>query len=930
MRMPLPFTHGGDIPWSNDTYGSLETFESVVVMRGRLKRHDELDGKEYNPNVQSHVLSHRAMMTANLSSKRPDVFVGRKAELEEVRKRLLSPECQLLTVIGLGGSGKTRLAVEAARDLANHFQDGIVLVGLQQLSRSDLLVQTIAQALSLTFYGEDETETQLFKYLSDKSMLLLLDNFEHLLASAPILSEILAYAPMVKILVTSREALNVQEEWLYPLKGMNIPLSTYATSWQDYDAVQLLLYHARRVQPAFDPDQEHDSISRICAMTAGLPLAIELAASWLKGLTGTQVAAAMQNNLDFLSTTARNTEERHRSMRAVFEQSWKLLSEDEQRVFARLSIFLGGFDSAAANQVAEAPFSVLAGLAEKSMVQVVSSDRFAIHEMLRQFGLEKLAAFGETEATYTHFSGYFSQRMAQQEAALKELDQMEIMRSIERDFDNVRLAWEWAIEKQLGNHLHTMLNSLYLFGLLGGRNVEVLLMFQQHLEQIAFDRPLYGRMLVRRWGFLHWWWRQDFDEALANIEQAMTIAQAEDNPFEIAFCHLIAAYALIGKSRFTEAVSHLETGQALFEQLDEPYYVCWVLHRLGVAYGFLNEREKEVAYTEQSLMLARQTHNRFALFICLFYLGADHFLRGNFMKGKRYGTEALDFAVATGHQCQIAHAEGLIALCAFYEGDYSTCLASAERSRSVVRDVLPLIIEPYSLSLLVLLACLREDYDEAVRLTELGNQHPPNLLGFQLSYWAFAVLECGLGDPKEARIYLQKMIDLSDAEEYSALIFGMVPCTAYVLADTRPEKAVELISWVHAYPETSLDWARQWPLFDRLQSQLQASLDTQSFQTHWDIGKTVSFEAMDLFIQNEFHTSNGVVIEGLDQKLLTARESEILHLIAAGMTNPQIAAALVIGVGTVKTHTLNIYRKLEVTNRTQATVRAQELGVLDI
>jgi predicted ATPase len=158
----------------------------------------------------------------------------------------------------------------------------------------------------------------------------------------------------------SRQALSLREEWLYPLKGLAAPPSVYATSLEDYEAVQLFLSHARRVQPHFDLASQHESIIRICMMTAGLPLAIELAASWLKGLSVTHIAQEIQRNLDFLSTTTRNVEQRHRSMRAVFDQSWTFLSEEERLIFSRLSVFAGGFDREAAEQVADASFSSLA------------------------------------------------------------------------------------------------------------------------------------------------------------------------------------------------------------------------------------------------------------------------------------------------------------------------------------------------------------------------------------------------------------------------------------------------------------------------------------------------------------------------------------------------------------------------------------------
>src|SRR5262249_26174023 len=163
-------------------------------------------------------------------------------------------------------------------------------------------------------------------------LLLLLDNFEHLRDGIILIDTMLAYAPGLKILVTSREPLDLREEWLYPLKGLSTPPSVYVTALEDYEAALLFLHHARRIQPSFDPVIEHEAIVCICILTAGLPLAIELAASWLKGSSAVQIAHEMQRNLDFLATTARNVEERHRSMRAVFDQSWSLLAENERRI----------------------------------------------------------------------------------------------------------------------------------------------------------------------------------------------------------------------------------------------------------------------------------------------------------------------------------------------------------------------------------------------------------------------------------------------------------------------------------------------------------------------------------------------------------------------------------------------------------------------
>ncbi|MDQ2997924.1 MAG: tetratricopeptide repeat protein, partial [Chloroflexota bacterium] len=267
------------------------------------------------------------------------------------------------------------------------------------------------------------------------------------------------------------------------------------------------------------------------------------------------------------------------------------------------------------------------------------------------------------------------------------------------------------------------LNGLYLFGFLGTRYRETITIFQNTLDQSAVDAPLRGRLFARRWGYMQWWYQADYQEALTSIEQALTVAIAENNQFEMAFCQLMAAYALISMDRYADALPHLETSKAPFEALDEPYYICWVLHRLGHVYSNLNNPKKGIEYTEQSLALARSSHNRVALVICLYNLGSDYILDSDYVKGHYYGAEALHVATETGHQCQIAHALSLLALYAFFQGEYPTSRDYAERSRAIIEDITLLVFQPYSLSLLILLACLREDYAEGVLLNELGKRH---------------------------------------------------------------------------------------------------------------------------------------------------------------------------------------------------------------
>jgi ATP/maltotriose-dependent transcriptional regulator MalT len=473
-----------------------------------------------------------------------------------------------------------------------------------------------------------------------------------------------------------------------------------------------------------------------------------------------------------------------------------------------------------------------------------------------------------------------------------------------------------------------MLNGLYLFGFLGTRYREAITLFQATLDQPAVAAPLRGRLLARRWGYMQWWYQASYQEALAQIEQALAIALAEHDTFEIAVCRLMAANALLSMDRNAEAIPYLEASKALFEALDEQYYVCWVLHRLGHVYSNLNDPAKGTKYTEQSLALARVTHNRVALVICLYNLGSDYILESDYVKGQQYGTEALHVATESGHQCQIAHAWSLLALYSFFQGDYPTSQDYAERSRTIIEHTPMLVFQPYSLSLLILLACLREDYAEGTRLKELAKRHSTSKMDFQIHYWALAALSCGIGSPADVRGYIQKMLRLADSAVSAVTIVWIIPCVAYAILETNPEQAVQLLAWVFAYPGIALEWAYHWPLLGRLQAQLQAMMDRDSYRMHWEKGEALSFGTINSYLEHEFCNASAVGADSEQHQLLTAREREILGLMAVGMTNPQIATRLVIGAGTVKTHTLNIYRKLEVANRTQAIMRAQEQGLL--
>src|SRR5258708_1984208 len=298
----------------------------------------------------------------------PTSFIGRSQELDEISPLQDDPSCRLLTLVGSGGIGKTRLAVEVASHKRDVFPDGRFFVPLAPLNRADDILTAIAAAMPFCFQQDNRSlHEQFFAYLSEKHaqrVLLVMDNFEHLLDGVDIVSEILATTTSLKILVTSREVLNLQEEWVRQITGLAYPNREDGEPIADYSAVQLFMDRARRVRGDFDLAEGSGSVVEICRLVEGMPLAIELAVGWLKTLSPADIAHEIRHNFDILANRSRNLPERHPSIRSVFSPSLRLMPENGSDGFQKLSVFRGGFTREAAEGVAGASLPPLAGLVD--------------------------------------------------------------------------------------------------------------------------------------------------------------------------------------------------------------------------------------------------------------------------------------------------------------------------------------------------------------------------------------------------------------------------------------------------------------------------------------------------------------------------------------------------------------------------------------
>jgi predicted ATPase/DNA-binding SARP family transcriptional activator len=437
-------------------------------------------------------------------------FIGRETALDGLQQRLADPEVRLITIIGPGGIGKSRLALALAeRQLrprppatqpATSFADGVYFISLAPISSAETIAQTIAEGVAFALSSAEEPAVQLLTYLRHKQMLLVLDNFEHLLAGSELVSQILQAAAGVKILITSRERLNLANETLWPISGLNFAKLASVDEALAYDAVRLFMQRARLVRPDFAlRAEELPHLERILQAVWGMPLAIELAASWLNMLSMAEIASELSHSLDLLESELRDTPGRHRSMRLVFDRSWERLDAEQQVLFKTLAIFRGGFTREAARQVTGASLRMLAGLVNKSLLtSQPDTGRYELHELLRQYALEQLASdpAAKAAAQQAH-AAYYAAFMQQSWADLRSSQQQAALAELEQDIENIRGAWRyWLAERNSAELLKFMDSFWFVHEIRGWHHAGIALF----AEAAAQPRPVPGddaAMLVR-------------------------------------------------------------------------------------------------------------------------------------------------------------------------------------------------------------------------------------------------------------------------------------------------------------------------------------------------------------------------------------------------------------------------------------------------
>jgi predicted ATPase/DNA-binding CsgD family transcriptional regulator len=755
-------------------------------------------------------------------------FVGRKKELAEVRRLL--EDTRLLTLTGAGGCGKTRLALAAADELVETFEDGAWLVDLAPLADPSLLPQAVASTMGVREQpGRSLTET-LSNYLASKKVLLVLDNCEHLVeACAELAESLLRSCSELRVLATSREALGVAGEVARPVPSLSLPdlrRMPNIESLPRYESARLFIERTEAVKPAFAlTEQNAPSVAKICYRLDGIPLALELAAARTKVLSVEEISERLDDCFGLLTVGSRTALPRHRTLHATMDWSHDLLPEQERALFRRLSVFAGDFTLEAAELVcagedlqSDEVLNLLSHLVDKSLVLVAEQDgeaRYRLLETVRQYGREKLSDLGEEGQLRERHAGYCLKLAEEAEPELKGEGQVAWLERLEQEHDNLRAALRWLLERGESSEKAARLGwALWLF----------------------------------------WWIRGHFAEGRRSMEQALS---AEGSAAMPASAQAKALYVegtmACGQGDQRSAEVLLEESAALFRELGDRRGVAYALGSAAVVAITQEWYERVIVYSEEATELFLEV-------------------------GDKWGAAPMLGCSAVGW---------------LNRGDHRRARSLAERGLALCRETGDKHGTSIALLTLAGVAQAERDYEHARDLFEEG-----------------LTVSAELGNEADIVHCLEGLATVAGAEGRmvrAARLWGAA------------EALLEKIEAVYTYvPDRSIN---------RSQVAARSQIDEAAWGAAWAEGRTMTPEQAIEYALEQEAAPEPAAPETYPAGL-SAREAEVLRLVATGLTNAEVAKELFLSSRTVDWHLSSIYRKLGIHSRAEATRFASEHGLL--
>jgi predicted ATPase/DNA-binding SARP family transcriptional activator/DNA-binding CsgD family transcriptional regulator len=802
--------------------------------------------------------AHQHNLPAALTS-----FVGREQQLVELKRELAMT--RLLTLTGAGGCGKTRLALEVAKDLVGAYPDGVWLVELVGLSEPPLVVQTVAMALGVQEQPNRLLADTLVEALRGKNMLLVLDNCEHLIDTAAHLVDVLLTAcPHLRILATSREALGVAGEtnWRVPsLSAPDVRQPITVEQLEGYESARLFVERARRRSPAFVPSPSNaHAVAEICRKLEGIPLAIELAAGRVKVLSAEQIAQRLEDSLKLLSAGDRTAPPRHRTLGRTLDWSYELLPELERRLFERLSAFAGGWTLEAAEVVGAGEdiergdvLDLLSRLLDKSLVATESGERtvlrYGMLEPVRQYARERLEASGKAEEVRCQHASFYLELAKEAEPKLIGPQQRLWLDRLEREHDNLRAVLSWSLE--CGDDLGLrMAGALWRFWYARGYLSEG----QRWLEEVL-ARSGSAPALVQAKAFRGLGWlaeaQGDHERASAAYEKSLRIYRSAADEAGVAASLGGLGSVALSQGDHERATALLEESVTLLWKSRKERDVASVLNTLGALASYKGDQARAMSFFEEALKLSRKAGDVQAIAVSLSNLGLTKLLHDDPERSTALLEESLALFREVGDDLDIAICLTNLALAALLEGDH-------ERVTGLVVEGLGLIQKA--------------------------------------------------GDKQRVADCLERMAGVAGAR-------GQAPRAARLWGAAqalREEMGVPLPVDERKVLEPYLAAAR-------------SQLEKGSWEAALIEGRAMTAErAVEYALsgEQEARTTTSGPKESLASEKwagLSRREREIALLVARGLTNRRIASKLVISERTVEHHVANILRKLDLRSRAQIT-----------
>jgi predicted ATPase/DNA-binding CsgD family transcriptional regulator len=842
-------------------------------------------------------------------------LIGREQEVTTACTLLRRPYVRLVTLTGTGGVGKTRLALQVAADLIDDFTDGFSFILLALISDPGLVIPTIAQTFDLKESGAQPLLDLLKAFLQDKHLLLVLDNFEQVLMAAPQLAELLKVCSHLKLLVTSRVALHLygEHEFLVsPLALPDLKQLPEPEALVQYAAVTLFLQRAQAVKPAFQLTAINArAIAEICVRLDGLPLAIELAAARIKLFSPQALLKRLEHRFQVLTSGAQDAPVRQQTLRNAIEWSYNLLHVEEQLLFRRLAVFVGGCTLEALGALCsflddgDAVVQVLDGvtsLLDKNLVQQTEQEGeelwLLMLETLREYGLEMLATSGETEATRQAHAQYYLKLGEEAEPELRGPQQVVWLNRLEQEHENLRAALSWSLEQretemalQLGGALWRFWNIHSHFSE-GHTFLERAVTASEGSVTTARAKALYGAAWLA-------WSQDDLDRAQQRGEESLALyRKLGDQPGTASLLELMGAVAWKRNDVATARTFHEESA-ALFTKLGDRESALWPLMLSAIMMGWQGEYERSRALLEEIVAMFRQVGSKRGVARALFRLAWVILLaQGDTVAARPLLEEGLALFQEVGDKQGIAVMLDLSSEVSLHEGDFDTARSLLEESLALYREIgSPYdVVEalPYLARIIAFQgdhAAARALYEESLTLIgEIGSQL---LTPFALEG-------------------LASVVALQGEAGWAARLWGAAEALRQAMGTPLP-------------PLYRAD-------YEQAVASARTHLGEQAFAVAWAQGRAMTWEEV-LATQEPAMPKPAPAGKSSPPPAmarvtypdgLTAREVEVLRLVAQGLKDTEVAGRLIISPRTVHAHLSSIYSKLGITSRNAATHYAIE------